>query len=398
METTNKKVISKWILFLGISLWILGTILNYIVQLSNDNLAQSPLLEYLYSSLNIFPYKGALLIMMLFVTLFIPIMEELSYRVWTKEKTWAYILSLFLGTMYVYMVSQKVILSIFTAIILFGCFFLVKNYKLKMWLSIIITSLIFTLLHISGISSGISMISVLITIFGLSLVLCYIGIRYGFVYCILLHCVNNFIGFIPLMPLKQAPDMVWENENYQVYVSEKPLWEQSEVICCNNTSLFFKGLKTEIAADIFPFSNDKIYQHTFTNFHQYYVTVNSKNHLPINREDLFDDYVEKMNLQLDTTIHSAWMFDVKNDADLCREKENTYPFFLENEVVLLRKAFKLPLKMKQENFKDSAIYLGKDDFVLHPFQIETTIEKYKSYGIYIYEDTTQQISVIRIRE
>ncbi len=388
INTFSKQSTLKNILFLGLGLFLFGLIINIITQGTYD-ITQSPWFKYLTMG------GGFLFVIIFFAVLFVPIFEEFAFRFWTIGKTKYSVLSIILSTFFVYFVFQAVVPAIITAILLIVCFFVIKNNKLKIYLSIFTTSLIFTLLHVIGFSEGISMIFGMIAIFGFSLILCYLGLRYGFVYCILLHCVSNLIFIIFLMPIGHTQDILWENNKYQVIVTEQPSWEKSQIQV--DDTLYFKGTKASIASEMLLFSNDFIYKPKFKNFRTYYVKVSSKNGQNIDRNQLFVDFVEKMKLQCDTNYVASWVLDVKDSVKLnYKPKEDATQSSLENKVVILRETFDLPIVFKQEEMRERMIY--NENIIYNPLKQKKEIKDFEHYGIYLYEDTVKQVGVITIKE
>ena len=401
----SKKQTPLFLLILGIICYGIGLLLWWVLQIEES---QSELMEQLNMLMDRspLPFEIMLVTIWAYICLIGHIIEEFAFRVWTKGKTWAYILSIWLSVAFVYFTFYKIGWAIAAGVILGSSFFFVKTPRIKTWFSIIASSVVFVLLHIMNFSEGKAICCGMIQIFGLSLILCYLGLRFRFIFCILLHCINNTIAMLMMWfgVVQNQPDIMFENTTYQAVFSSQPLREDKN-ICGFGDTLYFSGTESGIAAEIPGFSNQYIYKpvhHTFLT--RSYLKVFPQNGMQIDKQQLFNDFVQQVNLQCDTTYVSAWLLDVQDTTKFnnYRPQGKAHSFMLWNQVEMVRKCTNYPIKLVQENLKDSFMYISRDSLVVISFTNDLSLKKnvsmLKPYGIHVYEDTTQKIGIIKIQK
>ena len=133
------------------------------------------------------------LFILIMTLLFAPIVEEFSFRSWTmKSKFWKYF-SLIAITASTYFTIYSIILTCVAFVVLLFLFFIFDSEKHKdliQLLRILVTSILFSLVHY-GNESGWFAVMTFIYRLGLALIICYIAMRFRFIYAIVLHFVNN---------------------------------------------------------------------------------------------------------------------------------------------------------------------------------------------------------------
>lgn len=184
-------------LWIGIVIWTLSAIASYLMAGNASESSQTSLMEIAKAAYQQLPIFTLILLCVLG-----PVLEEFSFRLWGIGKTWAVMLCLIL--MILFCTGE---LGWWTLLLvgLFLFFWLtLKNRLVQQWLLAIISSVAFTLCHISGFGTfGVDMIIGLSNIFGLALVLCWLTINFSFFWACLLHTANNAVAII--LPLLLTP-------------------------------------------------------------------------------------------------------------------------------------------------------------------------------------------------
>lgn len=187
-------------LWIGLGLWVGGMLLSFILEKMGSALSgQETLMELskvLFQRMPVFT--------LLLMCLFQPVLEELSFRLWGVGKLWTAIICITL--MAAFTIASIGLWGIPLIAAFVVVYFGVKPQVPKMWLTAIISSLSFTLCHISGfgaLSAG--MVLGLVDIFGLAMVLAWLAINVNFWLAALLHVLNNSIALLSTLLLLHKP-------------------------------------------------------------------------------------------------------------------------------------------------------------------------------------------------
>lgn len=142
---------------------------------------------------------------LLLLCLFQPILEEFSFRLWATGTRWKTIVCLILMTLFA--VGTIGFWGVLMVAVVLVVWLLIKDLFVQRWVNAIITSVCFSLCHISGFGSfSVGMVMGLVEIFGLALVLCWLTINFSIWLSALLHVLNNSLGLI--LPLIFVSDPV----------------------------------------------------------------------------------------------------------------------------------------------------------------------------------------------
>ena len=128
-----------------------------------------------------------------------PIIEEFSFRLWGEGKKWATIVCLVL--MACFTVSEIGLWGLLFVAAMAVAWFGISDRFIQMWVCALISSLGFTLCHISGFGAfSVGMVLGLTDIFGFALVLSWLAINISIWLAALLHVLNNTLAImIPLL-------------------------------------------------------------------------------------------------------------------------------------------------------------------------------------------------------
>ncbi len=387
---TNNKVF----LYIGILLYIIGTFaLNYF----DNNIPQTVSFQQpLFKVLHAFPAWLVYAILFILASVF----EEFAFRGWIiKKKFWKY-LSLTLVLTYLHLVFDSLLLTAFVFPILFVIYFILKNEKLRLVLLIIFTSILFGIMHYPNYESW-SKLFAIFTLIGLSFILCYVGLRFGFIYTILGHFINNFIALMFLTVFAHTNYVgKFENTSYSAEINKTStfdLTDQTHWIFPDSIST--NGYITEIASVLPPFKNNIIYNYSIEELNKYSLLVTNKSEKEINREQLFNDYISHTGLILDTLYRQSYVLNVYDTTKLINHlssSERSQKTNIQSLVISIRDIYHLPLILEDDYIN----YRFNFDWKL--FRIKSSDELIlrlnKEYGILITKDSEEKATIITIRE
>lgn len=188
-------------LWIGLALWLGSMAVSYILEMTGNTPEGQETLMGLGKQL----FQTVPVFTLLLLCVFQPIFEEFAFRLWTVGKKWTTIVCLVLMAFFVLSELKWVGLVFLAAfIVVWLC---VKNRVTQVWINSIVSSLAFSLSHISGFGDfSIGMVMGLTDIFGMALVLCWLAININFWFAPLLHVLNNSLAI--MLPLVILPDPV----------------------------------------------------------------------------------------------------------------------------------------------------------------------------------------------
>ena len=196
-------------LWIGLILWIGSMAIMYFLESTGETPSgQERLMQMSKEMFHTIPVFTLLLL-----CFFQPILEELSFRLWGVGKKWTTIVCLVLMSVFVTSELKLFGLIFIVAFILVWVF--VRNRVAQVWINTIITSLAFSLSHISGFGDfSLGMVLGLVDIFGMALVLCWLTININFWLAPLLHVLNNSVSI--LVPMLFVSDPITSSHSITV--------------------------------------------------------------------------------------------------------------------------------------------------------------------------------------
>lgn len=174
----------KWLWILGLIMYLSGKILD-IAYLDWDNLDKSVRQNEVIDMMPLY-YTW------MFAILGMPIIEELAFRNWQSSKLYARIISILLIAAFLFY-KLHLILALAITLLLAFIFFYKPSRKSRI-LGIIISSVIFSAIHLEAKYLLAYKMSMFISFTGLALIFNYLTWRYSIWWSILLHCFHNFVG------------------------------------------------------------------------------------------------------------------------------------------------------------------------------------------------------------
>lgn len=395
----NYSKFSKVLLFLGIALYVVGFIsLNIIGQFfETTQNPQQPLFEIL----SIFPPIVGISLMVVFA----PIVEELAFRGWIIKKLYGKIISYAGIVFFVQATVDNVYLSSGVIGALFPVFFLLKNSEVKTLVLILVTSILFGLAHISNYSAVAVKIVAITQIIGLAFIICYVGLKFGFIYTMLVHFANNLLAIIVMYAFLSNYSGSFENTFYKTDLERKSVFDLSkkELTLVGDDTIYAEATITQIAETLAGDKKDELYLPQISNLILYKFNAVAKadtlkrEHYPTCRQVLFTDLVKHANLKLDTTYETAYVLSIVDSVKFAEgsKASDSYTTYVYSLVGSIRSIYKLPVLFPDFERKEFSVSLK----LLRTKNTDEFIAKLKNeYGLLLQKDNTLKAKVIRISE
>lgn len=187
-------------LWIGLAFWVGSIAIMYILEWAGVEIAGQDNLFDLGKTM----FQRLPIFTLLLFCLLQPILEEMSFRLWGVGKKWTLVLCLVLMAMFG--VSSIGLLGLLFVVGIILVTVLVKDRFVQVWLNAILSSLLFSLCHISGFGNDVlGMTLGLSDIFGMALVCCWLTVNISFWLSCLLHVLNNSLSIIlPLLFLSDV--------------------------------------------------------------------------------------------------------------------------------------------------------------------------------------------------
>lgn len=201
-------------LWVGLVVWLGSMLVSAILDLTGYSVqGQETLMEMVKAMFQEMPIFTLLLLGVLQ-----PILEEFSFRLWGVGKTWMTIVCLVL--MLLFAESEMSVFGLLFVAAFLVVWLTVKDEFKRMWLLSVISSLCFSLCHISGFSGfSLGMVLGLSDIFGMALVMCWLTININFWCSALLHVLNNSLAIVLPMIFLSDPVTSEASRDGQLYAT-----------------------------------------------------------------------------------------------------------------------------------------------------------------------------------
>ena len=355
-----------------------------------------------------------------------PIIEEFAFRYWGKGKLYAYIVSSAVLANFAFFTLN--IWSIVFSALCIVLFFVIRDQKRKMQVSIITTSVLFALMHVSGFSTfSWPTLFGLLQILGMALVMCYVVINYRFIYSAVIHVLNNSIALLLPLILMSADENISGN-GFEGRLRMMELNEAKELIYEDyledtvNGTILFCGELPDIVDGIYYYSEYEVYPDdgemrffypdNTSLWTRYVLECKTDNSCSAN--DLVEALLKTGRVKSDTSLVPALEVSIA-DKDLFYSKTDSSSdwYDLNDYVYNLSLNYKMPLVLAPGadsnalvgHFLDLDINKGISwkNMILSPLpglDNETTAEKViaamrKDYGLSVTESKTRKIKQVR---
>lgn len=198
--------------------------------------------------------KRSLLITLLTVSIFGPIIEEIAFRlnIQTKNK-WFLLISFLVASCIIFLSFEIVLSSILFLAFVFSILFYAKSKKsYALDIQIIVTSVIFSLLHFSGdITTAINFLSLALYFLyfvGVGLMLAWLRINYKFYSNVIAHIlINSFAMMLAIFPSLDSETKTIECNDIQFSYSERHIFSndnseasfRQDTLVLKNTNMIY---------------------------------------------------------------------------------------------------------------------------------------------------------------
>ena len=338
------------------------------------------------------------LAMLIATLLFAPIVEEFSYRSWTmKSKFWKYF-SLVAITAFTYFSINSIILTCVAFVVLLFLFCIFdgdKHKDLIQFLRILVTSILFSLAHYQN-ESGWFAVLAFIDRLGLALIICYVALRFRFIYGIVLHFANNLLVFI--LSYFFVTDYTFEinDENHTARLTEISMFDQ-QMNHWDDGDIVYTGCLPVVAYDLTrSYEKDIMYYPLISRYNHYCYCATAKDSTkPVHHRQLFDEFLQRTNLRLDTVIpEKIYYLEITDTSRLVEigKYENDMGNFVRNLRYAYGKMF--VIDDGAENIK-----ITNDRISYWQMDVENLVPHLKEqYGIKVEERDNQDCKIIYISE
>lgn len=189
-NASDTPYITSWLWKTGIALWISGvafTIVYFHFNPETDQLKES---THLLNRLQLPKY-----VVLILTLITAPVLEEFAFRFWTKGKLISKIVSHGLIVMFLALSGTNIFVTATASILLFVIFYVIKpTYRYSAIINAVVTSVIFGLIHWSNYTLFQIQAAAVMQTMGVGLILSYIGLKYRFVFCIVVHFLYNLVA------------------------------------------------------------------------------------------------------------------------------------------------------------------------------------------------------------
>ena len=193
----NKRYDKRFLpmLWIGLVIWLGSMLISFVMEWTGNTPAGQ---ETVFAVGKMMFQRLPVLTLLLFCV-FQPILEEFSFRLWGEGKKWTTIVCLVL--MACFTVGEIGLWGLLFVVAMAVAWFGVRDRFIQMWACALISSLAFTLCHISGFGAfSVGMVLGLTDIFGFAMVLAWLAINFSIWLAALLHVLNNSLALlIPLL-------------------------------------------------------------------------------------------------------------------------------------------------------------------------------------------------------
>ena len=388
---------NNWLYVSGITLYVFGIILSTIFD-KDVSMEDNPIIGMI-SQMNGW-------IMLIYIAVIAPILEEISFRSWTVNKKWTKYLSLILSTIFL-LLANPYIGGIYFLSFLAVIVFLKNKPKPTLISLILITTIGFTLAHIGNFEKNIFLISTPVYI-GITFVFTYIALRFKLRYSMIAHGLYNFSllllgGFI--IPFGNS--IILNEGNYEG--SLKPVSGLYSKKGTDNYGGYSANIsKTMLPEIISMLEFDSDYKiKTYPKGYSFYnLEVKTKDTLnKIDLKALSQEIIKKANLRLDTIIvlKDAFFVEIRDVEEIKREvkekmKVDEFPASLSGIINSISRFYNQTIIIPEE-YNNLMVEYKKEFSTLSSDKRFEDIRKdlEKEYGI-ILKPKKAQVKVIRIFE
>mgnify|MGYP001028487079 FL=1 len=191
--------------------------------------------------------KRTLIVAIVSISLLGPIVEEVSFRLNIKTKNkWLLLISFLFASIFIFLSFQIILSSLLFLAFLFSILFYLKSNKsYALDIQIIVTSVIFSLLHFTGDSMVaedlVSLIIFFLYFLGMGLIFAWLRINYKFYSSVIAHILlNSFLMILAIYPSLNSETKTIECDELQFSYNERHIFngDNSEASFDQDTLVF----------------------------------------------------------------------------------------------------------------------------------------------------------------
>ncbi|SDG73808.1 CPBP family intramembrane glutamic endopeptidase [Psychroflexus sediminis] len=198
--------------------------------------------------------KKTLIISLIYITIFAPIIEEIAFRlnINTKNK-WFIVVSFLVASGIIFLSFEIVLSSILFLAFVFSILFYFKSKKsYALDIQIIVTSIIFSLMHFSGdITTAINFLSLslyFLYFVGAGLILAWLRINYKFYSNVIAHIlINSIATIVTIFPSFDSETKTIDCDELQFFYSERHIFNnegssaflKQDTLVLKNTNIIY---------------------------------------------------------------------------------------------------------------------------------------------------------------
>ncbi|BDX38801.1 hypothetical protein CYCD_21560 [Tenuifilaceae bacterium CYCD] len=206
------------------------------------------------------------------------------------------------------------------------------------------------MLHYANQSINLYDIGTLIQLLGLGLLLSFIGLKKGFIYCIVSHGFYNLIVFLIISLYSNINPIILENDSYTAKI------KRISIIQNKPTSNFFRkdsiqlnGSLSEILKYFAQENKDTIFK-CEKSIYKYSLQVKIKTNSDTIKKELFNNLMNALRINKTISEERIYVLKIYSD-DIYLQKTNTYKTTLNDFCIYLNNKFNkiIRLDSRQEN-------------------------------------------------
>ena len=191
--------------------------------------------------------KRTLIVAIVSISLLGPIVEEVSFRLNIKTKNkWLLLISFLFASIFIFLSFQIILFSLLFLAFLFSILFYLKSKKwYALDIQIIVTSVIFSLLHFTGDSMVaedlVSLIIFFLYFLGMGLIFAWLRINYKFYSSVIAHILlNSFLMILAIYPSLNSETKTIECDELEFSYNERHIFngDNSEASFDQDTLVF----------------------------------------------------------------------------------------------------------------------------------------------------------------
>lgn len=338
----------------------------------------------------------------------VPIFEEVSFRLWCRNKKVYYIIStIFASITYGY--AYRWYYAVIPLVIMLGCGLLIKKREDRMTLMIIATSILFGLAHYNT-YAYITLDSIIdqLDFIGFGLVASYWAINYGFIWAPILHIIFNTILIATFLITWKSSCYSFSTQSYEIKV--QPTFERgggcsfagTDTLIVQwdmpNISYFINNLNESRDTSFFESHSRILYKTSEISGMRYKTTVISRGTNNHHYDEVVRALIDNNLVKTDTTYEPIWFLSVENSV-LLNQKASSDGENIDKLVSLIRTHYNLPLVTEDGVNCQFPLEIDHNEFDnlgdITPLELSDYLE-YK-YGLKIMCNPNQRMQVIKFQ-